>query len=256
MHIAMLTPEIAPAAKVGGLADVVVGLSRELISRGHTVDVFCPMYACLRYDQVEDLHEVYSELWVPHYQEWRAEKVFEGRVSGIPTYFLTGGHYTQRDRVYGYDDDLFRFVYFCRSALEFMFKSGKRPQILHCHDWPTGIVPAMYYDLYNDLGWDDARCVFTIHNTECQGLCWYAPDLLGMVQMDAGVYHRPDRMQDDQKPTCINLMRGGIVYANFVTTVSPTFANEVRGPDGGAWRAPRAQCVCEQARRCHQWDRL
>ncbi|MBN2712911.1 MAG: glycogen synthase [Planctomycetes bacterium] len=233
MYIVMVTPEITPAAKVGGLADVIVGLSRELVSMGHNVDVICPMYSCMRYDQIEDLHEVYSELWVPHYNEWRSEKVFQGKVSGINTYFITGGNYTEREKIYGYDDDMFRFVYFNRAVMEFMYKTEKRPEIIHCHDWQTALIPAMYYDIYGGLGWNDSRVIFTIHNTECQGLCWYGQKLLDMVQMDVGRYHQPDKMQDDSKANCINLMRGAIVYSNFVTTVSPTYAGEIKNADSG-----------------------
>lgn len=233
MYIVMITPEIAPAAKVGGLADVIIGLSRELMDQGHTVDVICPMYSCMRYDTIEDLHEVYEELWVPHFDDWRAEKVYTGKVAGINTFFITGSEYTERERIYGYDDDLYRFVYFNRAALEFMFKSEKRPEIIHCHDWQTGLIPAMYFDLYAPLGWDDSRVVFTIHNTECQGKCWYGDKLLAMVQMDCGAYFTPDRFRDDENASCINLMRGGIVYSNFVTTVSPTYAGEVKHPGGG-----------------------
>lgn len=233
MYIVMVTPEIAPAAKVGGLADVVVGLSRQLMAMGHTVEVVCPMYSCMRYDCIEDLHEVYEELWVPHYGDWRPEKVFAGKVGGVQTYFVTGSEYTQCDAVYGRDDDLFRFVYFCRAALEFMHKTEKHPEIIHCHDWGTAMVPVMYYDLYGGLGWNNSRCVYTIHNNECQGLCWYGDKLLGMVQMDAGAYHSNDKLRDDHKPNCINLMKGAIVYSNFITTVSPTYMNEMCNPPGG-----------------------
>lgn len=233
MYIVMLTSEIAPAAKVGGLADAVTGLSRELMKRGHAVDVILPMYSCMRYDQIQDLHPVYDELWVPHYNQWRPEKVFEGRVAGIKCFFITGGHYTQRDRIYGYDDDLFRFVYFDRAALEFMFKTNKRPEILHCHDWGTALAPVMLYDLYSQLGWNDTRVVFTVHNNECQGLCWYGDKLLGMVGMDCGRYFQPDKLRDQHHPNCINLMRGAIVYSNFITTVSPTYAGELKTHPGG-----------------------
>lgn len=233
MYVVMIAPEISPAAKVGGLADVVVGLSRQLMDMGHTVEVICPMYSCLRYEQIDNLHEVYEELRVPHFNEWKSEKVFNGTVSGISTFFVTCGHYTQRESIYGYDDDLFRFTYFCRAALEYMYKAGKRPEIIHCHDWGTALVPVIYFDMYGELGWEESRVVFTIHNNECQGLCWYGDKLLGMVGLDCGKYHTPDRMQDDGKPNCINLMRGGIVYSNFVTTVSPTFALEMKTPQGG-----------------------
>ncbi len=233
MYIVMISPEIAPVAKVGGLADVVLGLSKQLMQMGHDVDVIVPMYSCMRYDKIEGLHEVYEQLWTPHFNEWRPEKVFEGRVEGVKTYFITGGNYTDRDRVYGYDDDLFRFVYFSRAALEFMQKTEKRPEIIHCHDWATGLVPVLYYDIYNALGWDNSRVVFTIHNNECQGLCWYGDKLLGMVGLHGGQYYTPDRLKDGSHNNCINLMRGAIVYSNFVTTVSPTFAGEMKTPGGG-----------------------
>lgn len=233
MYIAMVTPELAPCAKVGGLGDMVLGLGKELVKLGHAVDVFLPMYSCMRYDTIQDLHEVYSELWVPHFNQWRPEKVFEGKVEGLKCYFITGGSYTQRKSIYGFDDDLFRFVYFNRAVLEFMQKTEKRPDIIHCHDWATAMVPVMYYDLYSQVGWNNSRVVFTIHNTECQGLCWYGDKLLGMVQMDNRRYHQADKLQDDGNRNCINLMRGGVVFSNFVTTVSPTFAGEIKNSASG-----------------------
>ncbi len=233
MYIVQITPEIAPAAKVGGLADVIVGLSRELEKQGHTVEAIVPMYSCLRYDQIQDLHEVYHELWVPQNGQWQAEKVFEGRVAGIKTYFITCGNYTQRDKVYGFDDDLFRFAYFCRAALEFMFKTEKRPAIIHCHDWATALVPVAYYEIYGGLGWNDARVVFTIHNHECQGLCWYGDKVLSMIGLDPGKLFKPDKLRDEHHHNCVNLMRGAIVYANFITAVSPSYAGELKSASGG-----------------------
>lgn len=233
MYICMITTEMAPAAKVGGLGDVVTALSREMIKMGHTAEVIMPMYSCMRYDQVEDLHCVYEELWVPHFDQWRPEKVFKGTVEGVPTYFITGGSYTERDSIYGYDDDLYRFTYFSRAALEFMLKTNKRPEIIHVHDWAVGLVPVIYYEIYAALGWNDSRCVFTIHNNECQGLCWYGDKLLGMIGLDAGSLSGKNKLGDEKKKNCINMMRGAITYSNFVTTVSPTFSKEMRSHDGG-----------------------
>ncbi len=234
LYIVMITPEVAPCAKVGGLGDVVQGLGRELVNRGHGVESIAPMYSCMRYETIEDLHEVYGELWCPHYNQWRAEKVFQGRVGGgLQANFITGSDYTERDAIYGYPDDLYRFTYFCRQALEFMFKTDRRPDIIHCHDWATGIVAPMLWDIYQPLGWDNSRVVYTIHNNECQGLCGFGDKLLGMVGMDVKKYHRPDKMQDDVHANCINLMKGGIVFSNFTTTVSPTFAGELKTVAGG-----------------------
>lgn len=233
MQICMITSEMAPAAKVGGLGDVVSALSREMLKKGHSVEVIMPMYSCMRYDQIEDLHCVYEELWVPHYGEWRAEKVFQGTVDGVTTFFITGGHYTQRDAVYGYDDDLFRFTFFSRAALEFMFKTGRRPSIIHCHDWSTALVPVIYYEIYASLGWNESRVVFTIHNNECQGLCWYGEKLLGMIGLNCGPLFNAEKLQDSGKANCINMMKGALVYSNFITTVSPTFAGELKTHEGG-----------------------
>lgn len=233
MYVCMLTTEMAPVAKVGGLADVVTALAREMIKNGHTVEVIMPMYSCMRYDQIEDLHCVYDELWVPHYGEWRAEKVFCGKVEGVTTYFITGSNYTERKTIYGHDNDIFCFTYFSRAALEFMFKTERRPEIIHAHDWGVALVPVIYYEIYNAMGWHDSRCVFTIHNNECQGLCWYGEKLLSMIGVNFQSLFNHDKLRDDDKHNCINLMKGAIVYSNFITTVSPTFANEMKSSEGG-----------------------
>ncbi len=234
MYIVMVTSEVAPCAKVGGLGDVILGLGRELMKRGHSVEVICPMYSCMRYDQIEDLHEEYNELWCPHYGEWRPEKVFQGKVGGmLPVNFITCGKYTERENIYGYEDDLQRFTYFSRAAMEFMYKTNRRPEIIHCHDWAVGLVPAILWDIYEKLGWNNSRCVYTIHNNECQGMCGWPDKLLSMVGLDAKTYMRPDRMQDDSHKNCLNMMKGGIVYSNFVTTVSPTYATELKTVAGG-----------------------
>ncbi|MDR1611813.1 MAG: glycogen synthase GlgA [Planctomycetota bacterium] len=233
MYIVMITPEVAPTAKVGGLGDVVQGLGRELMNRGHAVEIVAPMYSCMRYDTIHDLHEAHAELWSPRFDRWQAEKVYQGWVEGLKCDFITGGIYTNRPSIYGFDDDLYRFAFFCRQALEFLFKTGRRPDIIHCHDWTTGLVPAMLWDIYEKLGWNNSRVVYTIHNNECQGLCDFGDKLLGMVGLDIRNYLRPDRMQDDSRPNCINMMKAGIVHSNFVTTVSPTYAGELKTVVGG-----------------------
>ena len=233
MNICMISTEMSPAAKVGGLADVVSALSKEMMQKGHNIEVILPMYSCMRYDQIEDIHCIYEELWVPHYDQWRPEKVFEGYINGIKTLLITCSEYTQRDNIYGYDNDLYLFTYFSRAALEFMYKTERRPEIIHCHDWGVGMIPVMYYELYNSLGWDNSRIVFTIHNNECQGLCWYGEQLLDMVGMDYQSLNSPSKLQDPNHPNCINMMKGAFVYSNFITTVSPTFAGEMKTKEFG-----------------------
>jgi starch synthase len=228
----MITPELAPVAKVGGLADVVTGLSKDLVKKGHQVEIMIPMFHSMRYDLIEHLEEAYEELWAPNYAEWLPEKVFAGTVEGIRCYFFTCGDRFNRDSIYGYDDDLYRFVHFNRSVMEFMLKSEKFPDIIHCHDWQTGMIPVMMYDLYNESGFDKTRVLFTIHNIEHQGHCWYGDDLLASVDMDCSSYFNFDRLQDNLKHEMINLLKAGIVYSNFVTTVSPTYCREIKFEEG------------------------
>jgi starch synthase len=229
----MVTPELSPVAKVGGLADVITGLSRDLVAKGHKVEVMLPMYHCMRYDRIEGLEEVYEELWVPDFDQWHPEKVFHGKVEGVDCYFFTCGDRFNRDSIYGFDDDMYRFVHFNRSVMEYMLKTERHPDIVHCHDWQTGIFPVIMYDLYSQYGYNDTRVVFTIHNIQHQGQCWYGDKLLGSIGLDCGAYFCFDKLQDNLKHNMINLLKAGIVYSNFVTTVSPTYCNEIRTPEGG-----------------------
>ena len=112
LHVVQMAPELDPVAKVGGLADMVAGLSRGLAGRGHRVEVVCPAYGGLKHGLVADGRLAWDELWVPHHGEWRPEMVHQGRVGGVDTFFVTGGSYFLRPRVYGYEDDLYRFAYF------------------------------------------------------------------------------------------------------------------------------------------------
>ena len=141
MYIAMVASECAPAAKVGGLADVVHGLARELQLRGRTVEVFLPMYDCMRYDRIRGLEQCWADLWVPYYDHGVHCEVFRGEVDQLQCFFIrpkSRENFFDRNAYYGQPDDAARFAFFSRAVLEFMFKSGRRPDILHCHDWQTG----------------------------------------------------------------------------------------------------------------------
>ena len=233
MFIVMITPELAPVAKVGGLADVVYGLSRALELRGNAVEVFLPKYDCMRYDQILGLTKTYENLWVPWYNGGITTSVWFGFVHGCKCFFIephSRDNFFNRGTVYGHNDDLLRFAFFCRAALEFMFKTGKQPEIIHCHDWQTALVPVLLYEVYQHLGMRHPRVCFTVHNFRHQGVG-------GEYILRAAGLHRPehffnyDRLRDNQNPQALNLMKGGIVYSNFVTTVSPRHAWEAK--DGG-----------------------
>jgi len=230
----MVTPECAPAAKAGGLGDVVFGLSRELEIRGNAVEIVLPKYAAMRYGDIWDLQPTYNDLWVPWYGGAVHCTVFFGWVHGRKCFFIephTAENFFGRDLLYGYDDDAERFAFFSKAALEFLLQAGKRPAVIHCHDWETGLVPVLLYEQYQQV-MPFQRICYTIHNFRHQGLA--GPQVLWATQLG-----RPEhfldaaRLGDDTHYGAVNLMKGGLMYSNFVTTVSPAYAWEARNGDGG-----------------------
>jgi starch synthase len=233
MFIVMITPECAPVAKVGGLADVVYGLCHELDIRGNDVEIILPKYDCMRYDHIYGLQRTYDDLWVPFYNHWVHCSVFFGFVHGRKCFFIdphSDRNFFNRGTYYGHNDDPERFTFFCRAALEFMLKAGKNPDIIHCHDWQTGIVPVLLFEIYKYLGMTHPRVCYTLHNLKHQGATGeFILRAAGLNRSD--YYFHYDRLRDNFNPFAINLMKGGIVYSNFVTTVSPKYAREIQNTD-------------------------
>lgn len=233
MYIIMVASECAPVAKVGGLADVVFGLSQELEIRGNAVEIILPKYDCMHYEHIWGLHQVIPDLWVPWYGGAIHCSVWFGFVHGRKCFFIdphSQDSFFNRGHCYGSWDDPMRFAFFSKAAMEFMLKSGKRPDIIHCHDWQTALVPVLLFEMYQSLGMDAQRVCYTIHNFNHQGVA--GESLLAATGLRRPEYFfHIDRLQHDFNPHVINMMKGGIVYSNFVTTVSPQHAYEARYTD-------------------------
>jgi len=196
----MVASECAPVAAAGGLGQVVFGLSRELELRGHAVEIILPKYDCLRYDQVFGLTVAYEDLRVPWHGGSVPCTVWFGFVHGRKCFFIEP-----------HSPDNF-------------FGRG--------HHWQTAAVPVLLYEIYRDLGMGDQRVCYTIHNFAHQGiggehLLWET----GLTR--PAHFFDDDRLRDNFNHGAINLMKGGIVYSNFITTVSPEHAREATGTDQG-----------------------
>ncbi|WP_295440508.1 glycogen synthase GlgA [uncultured Thiodictyon sp.] len=235
LYIVHITPEMAPVAKVGGLADVVFGITREHAIRGNHVEIILPKYANLRYDHIFELHEVYRDLWVPWYGSAIHCTVFFGFVHGRKCFFIephSQENFFNRGTIYGFADDVLRFAFFSRAAIEFLWKAGKHPDIIHCHDWQTALVPVFLYEIYQQLGMTHPRACLTIHNFMHQGQT-------GAELLRATGLNQPERffdylrMGDNNHKGALNLLKAGIVYANFVTTVSQRYAFETKDQGQG-----------------------
>ncbi len=233
MFIVMIASECAPAAKTGGLGDVVYGLSRELEMRGNAVEIILPKYDCMDYDQIYGLQITYDNLLVPWYDQIVSCSVYFGFVHGRKCFFIDPHfykNYFNRGVYYGHGDDDERFAFFCRASLEFMLKTDKHPDIIHCHDWQTGLVPVLLSDMYRTLGMTRPRVCYTLHNLKHQGTTGeYILRETGLNRPEH--YFSIDRLRDNFNPFRLNLMKGGIVYSDFVNTVSPKYAWEIQHSD-------------------------
>lgn len=240
MFIVQIASELAPVAKVGGLGDVVYGLSRELEERGNAVEIILPKYNNMRYDHIHGLTRAYENLQVPWFGGVIPTTVWFGFVHGRKCFFIdphSADNFFNRGVYYGHNDDIMRFAFFCRAAMEFMLKTNKHPDIIHCHDWQTALVPVLLWEMYHHLGMKHPRVCFTIHNFRHQGVT-------GEHILRATGLHRPqhffhyDRLRDNANPCALNLMKGGIVYSNFITTVSPRHAWEAKDAGQGDGLSP------------------
>jgi len=223
MNILFASSEVAPFIKTGGLADVAGSLPQALAKLGHDVRVILPLYEGI--DQKWRDQMTYLQCFHVHLA-WRSPYcgLFELKKDGVTYYFVDNEYYFKRRSIYGHYDDAERFAFFSRAVIETSGHVGFWPDVIHCNDWQTALVPIYLLEERNNVPeLRSAKSVFTIHNIEYQGR--YGKDLLvDMFGLSEGYFH--DRMLAYYGD--IDLMKGAIYAADYVTTVSPTYANELR----------------------------
>ena len=223
MRILFAASEVAPFIKTGGLADVAGSLPSELAKAGHEVKVVLPLYEGISQqwrDQMFFNQYFYVTL------AWRRSYcgVFSIEKDGVSYWFIDNEYYFRRSELYGHFDDAERFAFFSRAVIELSEHMGYYPDIIHCNDWQTALVPIYLLEERHRLHTlANTRSVFTIHNIEYQGR--YGKDLIeDIFGLDSSYIHgKMLEYYDD-----INLMKGAIYASDYVTTVSPTYANELQ----------------------------
>ncbi len=223
MKVLFATSEAYPFAMSGGLADVSGALPKALRKRMIGCRIVMPMYSCISNELRENMSFVCS-ITVP--VSWRRQYcgVFEAHLNGVIYYLLDNQYYFKRDGLYGHYDDAERFAFFSRAVLEILPHIGFQPDVIHCNDWQTAMVPVYLNEFYRgDAFYSDIKTVYTIHNIQYQGKYGYElyGDVLGLPE------GRESLMEYDN---CVNLMKGAIQCADKVTTVSPTYAKEILDP--------------------------
>ena len=223
MKIAMIASEAAPFVKTGGLGDVLQALPDELARvEGNEVALFLPYYKTIKQNpEIET--ELLSAFTVN--LTWRQQYVglfCLVREGGPAVYFLDNEYYFLRDGLYGFYDDGERFAYFCKAVLASMRQLDFCPDVIHCHDWQSALVP-VYLDAEFRSDFPRAKTVFTIHNVEYQGKAGpeFFNEVLGLEDYWRGVCSFDG---------CVNFMKAAVVRSNLVTTVSETYATELRYP--------------------------
>lgn len=230
MHIAFAASECVPFSKTGGLADVIGALPPALAHLGHQVTVYLPRY---RSTKLENPRTVISSITVPFDDRYRFCSVVDGgKNSGVQFYFIEYPPFFDRDGLYGtplgdYHDNAERFAMFSRAVLEASKVLGA-PDILHCHDWQTALIPILLKTLYDeDPAFAGTPCVFTIHNLGYQGL--FQPEILPLLLLPWDLF----TMSKLEFYGKVNFLKGAISMTDFVTTVSRKYSQEIQTAEYG-----------------------
>ena len=230
MHIAFVASEGVPFSKTGGLADVVGALPRALAALGHQVSVYLPRY---RQTKLTEPATVVRSITIPFDDEYRFASVLSvASQGGVRFYFVEYPPYFDRDGLYGspagdYPDNAERFALFSRAVLEASKILGV-PQIFHCHDWQSALVPVLLKTVYaDDPAFREVSTVFTIHNMGYQGL--FPPEVLPLLMLPWDLFAMSKMEFFGQ----VNFLKGALVYSDYVTTVSKKYSQEIQTTEYG-----------------------
>ncbi len=233
MHICFATSEAVPYAKTGGLADVCGVLPREIARAGHTVSLVMPAYRSVAH-RGQSIESTPIEFEVPVGSKSVKAEVLLGQLpeSEVSVYFIRQDDYFDRDGIYGeggadYEDNCERFVFFSRAVLKLIEQVPLDVDLLHTHDWTTGLIPA-----YLKIEGDSERLariatLMTVHNLAYQGTFWHWDMLL------TGIDWKYFNWQQMEFHGDLNLLKTGLVFADAINTVSPRYAEEIQSPPLG-----------------------
>ncbi len=230
MNILYCSVEVSPLVKVGGLADVMGNLPQAVSANGHTVSIVMPKYSNIIPQEYLDKCKYVGYMFVD--VNWRHQYcgVYKLDMAGV-TYYLLDNEFYFGGHVYG-GEDLEAFAFFSKACLDVVDYIGQRVDVIHCNDWSSALVPVMFHAFYKDKPlYSKIKLVHTLHNMKYQGVTSidYARDVTGL----------DNHYFDSALSECgmANALKGGIVYADAVTTVSPTYAREICSSNTCDWVA-------------------
>ena len=217
--------EAVPFIKSGGLADVVGSLPKALDSQYYDVRVILPKYACMK-QEIKDKMEFVLNFYMDFDWQQMYVGVLKAEDRGITYYFIDNESLFSTETIYTGDAlfEIKRFAFFSKAVLSALPLIDFQPDIIHCHDWQTGLIPVYLKERFQgDLFFHDVKTVMTIHNLKFQGR-WNVQEVEDITGL-SGYFFTPDKLEFNKDA---NLLKGGLVYADAITTVSPTYAEEIK----------------------------
>ena len=236
MNVVFVASEAVPFAKTGGLADVAGALPRALEKLGHSTVLFTPAYRHV-WSAGPEIIDTGLILRIPVGARWVEAQIYESRLPGssVVVYLIGQSRYFDRDGIYGgvdgndYADNCERFVFFNRAVLETVAALRLRPDVIHCNDWQTGLIPVYLKTTYRSTpGLASIGTLHTIHNLAYLGLFWHWDMALTGLDWEFFNWHQLEFYGK------LCFMKAGLVFADMLSTVSPTYAREIQTPGLGS----------------------
>lgn len=237
MKVVMATSELTPFAKTGGLADMVGMLSGELCHQGATITIIMPLYGHIQIKK-HKLENLKKNFFIDMAGRKTVASLWKGYLPGVcenkcEIYFIQNDEYYNRPFLYGnsegdYADNCERFVFFSKAVLETIKEIDLNPDVIHCHDWQTALIPVYLSTFYSDdENLKDVNTLLTIHNLAYQGVFWHWD--WPLTSLDWSLFS----WQGLEFYGKMNLLKGGIVFADAISTVSKTYSQEIQTPEYG-----------------------
>jgi starch synthase len=223
IKVLLVASEVAPFAKTGGLADVTGSLPKYLKRLGVDVRIVMPKYKAIP-ESFTKVMEYAGYTYVD--VGWRHQYcgILKLEYDGIPVYFIDNEYYFSREGLYGYHDEGEQYTYFCKAVLEFLPKVDFKPDVIHCNDWQTGIIPLLLKAQYSQKPFfSEIKTLFTIHNLKYQGV--FPKEIMDDLLNLGWEYYTMDGIEYFDH---INFMKSGLVYSDLINTVSMTYAEEIK----------------------------
>lgn len=229
INVLFVSSEAVPFAKSGGLADVAGTLPQKLDKSEVDIRLIMPKYGCIPQEYVEKMQFI-KAIEIP--LGWRRQYcgIFELEHEGIKVYFIDNEFYFKSDKLYSYiHEDIEKFGFFCKAALSVLPDLGFRPDIIHVNDWQSAAIPVLLNAQFQDNPfYRGIKTIMTIHNLRYQGI-WDKRALTDVFGIDMS-YFTSDKLEYNGD---LNMLKGGIVYSDVITTVSDTYAKEIQTPEYG-----------------------